>query len=174
MTYGLTSALVASHSDAAREPNQSSSDLCDSAGSYIRGGGRLFLAADGRRVALFGAETAPNRVRGKGRGRTEGQFSLSPYGTAPSEMEPKTFDKPLFIFFPTKGKSLFTVFPTRRKSVLQNSYNSRKIGAKKCRRLNKPVSEYRSRIVHTVRTLRDRLMTHTVLIRADFDKRRFT
>ena len=138
------------------------------------GGGRLFLAADGRRVALFGAVSAPNRVRDKGRGRTEGQLSLSPYGTAPSEMEPKTFDKPLFIFFPTKAKSLFTVFPTRRKSVLQNSYNSRKIGAKKCRRLNKPASEYRSRIVHTVRTLRDRLMTHTVLIRADFDKRRFT
>ena len=78
MTYGLTSALVASHSDAAREPNQSSSDLCDSAGSYIRGGGRLFLAADGRSVALFGAETAPNRARGKSRGRTEGQLSLTP------------------------------------------------------------------------------------------------
>ncbi len=103
----LASALVASLSEAAREPNQSSSDLCDSAGSYIRGGGRLFLAADGRRVALFGAVSAPNRVRGKGRGRTEGQLSLSPYGTAPSEMEPKTFDKPLFIFFPTKGKSAF-------------------------------------------------------------------
>ncbi|MCI5865801.1 MAG: hypothetical protein MR000_11280, partial [Cloacibacillus porcorum] len=66
----LASALVASLSEAAREPKYLIS--CDSAGSYISGGGRLFLAADGRRVALFGAETAPNRVRGKGRGRTEG------------------------------------------------------------------------------------------------------
>ena len=43
---------------------------CDSAGSYIRGVGRLFLAADGRSVALFGAVSAPNRARGKSRGRT--------------------------------------------------------------------------------------------------------
>ena len=72
---GLASALVASLSEAAREPKSLIS--CDSAGSYIRGVGRLLLAADGRSVALFGAETAPNRVRGKGRGRTEGQLSLS-------------------------------------------------------------------------------------------------
>ena len=39
--------------------------------SLSEGGvGRLFLAADGRSVALFGAETAPNRARGKSRGRT--------------------------------------------------------------------------------------------------------
>ena len=56
--------------EAAREPNQSSSDLCDSAGSYIRGVGRPFLAADGRSVALYGAESAPYRARGKSRGRT--------------------------------------------------------------------------------------------------------
>ena len=73
-----------------------------------------------------------------------------------------------------KAKLQFTVFLTRRKSILKNSHDNRKIGAKKCRRLNKPVPEYRSRIVHTARTLRGRFMTHTVLIRADFDKRRFT
>ena len=39
--------------------------------SLSEGGvGRLLLAADGRSVALFGAETAPNRARGKSRGRT--------------------------------------------------------------------------------------------------------
>ena len=85
----------------------------------------------------------------------------------------KSKAKALFIPCTVEAKSLFISSPTRRKSVLQNSHDSRKIGAKKCRRLNKPVSEYRSRIVHTVRTLRDRLMTHMVLIRADFDKRRF-
>ena len=88
------------------------------------------------------------------------------------------------------------------KSTIAVLHNNKKIGAKKCRRLNKPVSEYRSRILHTAiarqcspplagnsfqiihiaaacgcvcrRTLRGRLMTHTVLIRADFYKRRFT
>ncbi|WP_270471501.1 hypothetical protein, partial [Cloacibacillus porcorum] len=30
--------------EAAREPNQSSSDLCDSAGSYIRAGSAMFFA----------------------------------------------------------------------------------------------------------------------------------
>ena len=65
--------------EAAREPNQSSSDLCDSAGSYIRGGSAAcFLAADGRSVALYGAESAPYRARGESRGRTEGQLSLTP------------------------------------------------------------------------------------------------
>ena len=64
----LASALVASLSEAAREPKSLIS--CDSAGSYIRGVGRLLLAADGRSVALFGAETAQNRARGKSRGRT--------------------------------------------------------------------------------------------------------
>ena len=47
--------------------------------SLSEGGvGRLFLAADGRSVALFGAVPAPKRARGKGRGRTEGQLSLTP------------------------------------------------------------------------------------------------
>ena len=114
MTYGLTSALVASHSDAAREPNQSSSDLCDSAGSYIRGGGRLFLAADGRRVALFGAETAPNRARGKSRGRTEDQLSLSPYGTAPSGMEPKSLINRYLSLLPPEGNRRLDVSMTTR------------------------------------------------------------
>ena len=51
------------------------------------GGGRLFLAADGRSVALFGAVSAPNRVRGKSRGRTEGQLSLSlGEKTSPSQL----------------------------------------------------------------------------------------
>ena len=61
-------ALTASLSEAAREPKSLIS--CDSAGSYIRGVGRPFLAADGRSVALYGAETAPYRARGKSRGRT--------------------------------------------------------------------------------------------------------
>ena len=61
-------AFLASLSEAAREPKSLIS--CDSAGSYIRGVGRLLLAADGRSVALFGAVSAPNRVRGKSRGRT--------------------------------------------------------------------------------------------------------
>ena len=47
--------------------------------SLSEGGvGRLFLAANGRSVALYGAETAPYRARGKSRGRTEGQLSLTP------------------------------------------------------------------------------------------------
>ena len=53
--------------EAAREPKSLIS--CDSAGSYIRGVGRLFLAADGRSVALYGAVTAPYRARGESRGR---------------------------------------------------------------------------------------------------------
>ena len=61
-------------SEAAREPNQSSSDLAfDFAlvASLSEGGvGRLLLAADGRSVALLGAVSAPNRARGKSRGRT--------------------------------------------------------------------------------------------------------
>ena len=65
---GLASALVASLSEAAREPKSLIS--CDSAGSYIRGVGRLLLAADGRSAALFGAGSAPNRARGKSRRRT--------------------------------------------------------------------------------------------------------
>ena len=57
--------------------------------SLSEGGvGRLLLAADGRSVALFGAETAPNRVRGKGRGRTEGQLSLSLGGKTPPSQLP--------------------------------------------------------------------------------------
>ncbi|WP_273309396.1 hypothetical protein, partial [Cloacibacillus porcorum] len=58
-------AFTASLCEAAREPKSLIS--CDSAGSYIRGVGRLLLAADGRSVALFGAETAQNRARGKSR-----------------------------------------------------------------------------------------------------------
>ena len=72
------------------------------------------------------------------------------------------------------GKSQFIFLRSQRKSTIAVLHNNKKIGAKKCRRLNKPVSEYRSRILHTARTLRGRLMTHTVLIRADFYKRRFT
>ena len=100
------------------------------------------------------------------------------------------------------GKSQFIFLLSQRKSTIAVLHNNKKIGAKKCRRLNKPVSEYRSRILHTAiarqcspplagnsfqiihiaaacgcvcrRTLRGRLMTHTVLIRADFYKHRFT
>ena len=56
--------------------------------SLSEGGvGRLFWAADGRSVALFGAETAPNRARGKSRERTEGQLSLSlGEKTSPSQL----------------------------------------------------------------------------------------
>ncbi|MDD7649931.1 hypothetical protein, partial [Cloacibacillus porcorum] len=68
-------ALKGALCEAAREPKSLIS--CDSAGSYIRGVGRLLLAADGRSVALFGAVSAPNRARGKSRGRTKGQLSLS-------------------------------------------------------------------------------------------------
>ena len=47
--------------------------------SLSEGGvGRPFLAADGRSVALYGAESAPYRARGESRGRTEGQLSLTP------------------------------------------------------------------------------------------------
>ena len=41
---------------------------CDSAGNYIRGVGRLFLAADGRSVALFGAVPATYRAAAKAAG----------------------------------------------------------------------------------------------------------
>ncbi len=37
-------ALKGALCEAAREPNQSSSDLCDSAGSYIRAGSAMFFA----------------------------------------------------------------------------------------------------------------------------------
>ena len=48
---------------------------CDLASALVAslsegGVGRLFLAADGRSVTLFGAVPAPNRTRGKSRGRT--------------------------------------------------------------------------------------------------------
>jgi len=67
--------------------------------SLSEGGvGRLFLAADGRSVALYGAVPAPYRARGRSRGRTEGQLSLS-LGEkiaepAPSQRAPKTCAKP--------------------------------------------------------------------------------
>ena len=51
--------LKAFLSEAAREPKQSSSDLCDSAGSYIKGGSPPLLRRDGRSVALLGAADAP-------------------------------------------------------------------------------------------------------------------
>ena len=79
----------------------------------------------------------------------------------------KSKAKALFIPCTVEAKPLFISSPTRRKSVLQNSHDSRKIGAKKCRRLNKPVSEYRSRIGHTARTLRGQVMTQTARINAD-------
>ena len=63
--------------EAAREPNQSSSDLCDSAGSYIRAGS-----------AMFFAEPAPSHEQ-----------------RAPLRAKPK--DKSLFISFPTRKKSAF-------------------------------------------------------------------
>ena len=47
------------------------------------------------------------------------------------------------------GKSQFTFLLSQRKSTIAVLHNNKKIGAKKCRRLNKPVSEYRSRILHT-------------------------
>ncbi|WP_455594522.1 hypothetical protein, partial [Cloacibacillus porcorum] len=78
---------------------------------------------------------------------------LSDFRDAVQERAPlraKSKAKALFIPCTVEAKSLFISSPTRRKSVLQNSHDSRKIGAKKCRRLDKPVSEYRSRIVHTV------------------------
>ena len=66
-------ALLASLSEAAREPNQSSSDLCDSAGSYIRAGSAMFFAeTEGEltlcspaafAAALYVAGTAPNRAK---------------------------------------------------------------------------------------------------------------
>ena len=56
--------------------------------SLSEGGvGRLFLAADGRSVTLYGAVPAPYRVRGKSRGRTKGQLSLSlGEKTSPSQL----------------------------------------------------------------------------------------
>ena len=42
------------------------------------GGSPPLLRRDGRSVALYGAESAPYRARGKSRGRTEGQLSLTP------------------------------------------------------------------------------------------------
>ena len=48
-----------------------------------------------------------------------------------------------------------------------------KSARKKCRRLDKPVSEYRSRIAHTVRTLRDHLWYIRCLFTPIFDKRLF-
>ena len=56
--------------------------------SLSEGGvGRLFFAADGRSVALYGAVAVPYRARGESRGRTEGQLSLSLGGkTSPSQL----------------------------------------------------------------------------------------
>ena len=62
-------------------------DFALTASLFEGGVGRLLLAADGRSVALFGAETAPNRARGKSRGRTKGQLSLSlGEKTSPSQL----------------------------------------------------------------------------------------
>ncbi|WP_455759675.1 hypothetical protein, partial [Cloacibacillus evryensis] len=64
------SAFKASLAEAAREPNQSFSDLCDSAGSYTRGGpARDFAPGRKECCAVWRMFSAPCRARGDSRGK---------------------------------------------------------------------------------------------------------
>ena len=55
--FSFDFALKGALCEAAREPNQSSSDLCDSAGSYIRAGSAMFFAETEGELTL-GSSTA--------------------------------------------------------------------------------------------------------------------
>ena len=88
-------ALKGALCEAAREPNQIPSDLCDSAGSYIRGVGRLFLAADGRSVALYGA--------GEHKGNSPSVSAKNIAEPAPSQRVPKSLVNRYLSLFPPEG-----------------------------------------------------------------------
>ena len=72
-------ALKGALCEAAREPNQSSSDLCDSAGSYIRAGSAMFFAeTEGELTLGSAAAFAADSVWRGNRAKQSNTPSVSP------------------------------------------------------------------------------------------------
>mgnify|MGYP007062468444 CR=1 FL=1 len=130
-------ALTASLSEAAREPNQSSSDLCDSAGSYIRAGSAMFFAETEGELTLgspaaFAAGSVWRGFRAKQSNTpsvsrqkqaadtsdvTTSRIARNQRFRLPGRLTEGAFKGKV----KRKAKSLFTAFPIRRKSAFRSA-----------------------------------------------------